>query len=81
MDKHFKKDCSYHIKSLKCKSFTKLSKIWKTLLKNKTNKMTTKTEKKFRKQTDLCMKCRKNNTKQCNFDEYVEFGGAEPQNV
>lgn len=81
MDKHFKKDCSYHVKSLKCKSCKKLSKIWKTLLKNKTNKMTTKTEKKFRKQTDLCMKCRKKNTKKCNFDEYVEFSGAEPQNV
>ena len=81
MDKNFKKDCSVYIKSLKCKSCKKLKKIWKTHLKNKTNKMTKKTEKKFGKQMDLCMKCKKNKTKKCNFEEYVLFSGAEPQNV
>jgi hypothetical protein len=81
MDKNFKKDCSVYIKSLKCKSCKKLKKIWKTHLKNKTNKMRTKTEKKFGKEMDLCIKCKNNKTKKCNYEEYVLFSGAEPDNV
>jgi hypothetical protein len=79
MDKHFKKDCSVYTKSLKCKSCKKLNKIWKTYVKTKRDKMTTKTEKKFGKETDLCRKCKNNKTKKCNFDEYVLFSGAEPE--
>ena len=50
----------------------------KAHLKNKTLKMTTKTENKIVKQMDLCRKCKNNKTKKCDFDEYIEFSGAEP---
>ena len=79
MDKHFKKDCSVYTKSLKCKSCKKLNKMWKTHLKNKTHTMTTKKQKKFATQMNACIKCKKNKTKKCDFYEYIEFSGAEPE--
>jgi hypothetical protein len=87
MDKHFKKDCSVYTKSLKCKSCEKsikmstkeIKKQLKAHFKNKTYKMTTKTEKKIVKQMDLCKKCKNNKTKKCDFDEYIDFSGAEPE--
>jgi len=85
MNKHFKKRCSVHIKSLQCKSCKKSIEMtnkeaWKQinkLKKNKTYKMTKNTEKKLVKQHNKCKICQNKNTKKCNFENYILFSGAE----
>jgi hypothetical protein len=85
MDKNFKKECSVHIKSLKCKSCKKsikmntkeIKKQLKSQSKNKTYKMSNKTEQKIVKQMIECKKCKNNKTKKCNFKKYILFSGAE----
>jgi flagella basal body P-ring formation protein FlgA len=85
MNKNFKKECSVHIKSLKCKSCKKskemnskeINKQLNAHLKNKTYKMTKNTENKIVKQMNQCKKCKNNKTKKCNFDNYILFSGAE----
>ena len=81
MNKNFKQDCSVYIKSLKCKSCKKSiamnTKEAKKYLKNKTYKMSNKTEQKIVKQMIECKKCKNNKTKKCNFKKYILFSGAE----
>ena len=69
MNKNFKKECSVHIKSLKCKSCKKskemnskeINKQLNAHLKNKTYKMTKNTENKIVKQMNQCKKCKLKN--------------------
>lgn len=84
MNKHFKKECSVHIKSLQCKSCKKNTEmnskeIMKQLnahKKNKTYKISKNTENKIVKQRNQCKKCQNKNTKKCNLDNYILFSGA-----
>lgn len=88
MDSNFNKDCSEYIKSLKCNSckkslemntreVKKQIKIQKNKsIRNKSYKMTKKTEKKLVKQILLCRKCKNKNTKKCSFNNYIKFSGA-----
>jgi hypothetical protein len=46
-------------------------------LKNKTYKMSIKTETKLLNQMSTCKRCKTNNTKRCNFNNYILFSGAE----
>ena len=85
MNKNYKKNCSVYIKSLKCKSCKKsiemnskeVKKQINAQLKNKTYKMTNKKEKKLLKQLSKCKRCKNNNTKKCNLNNYIIFSGAE----
>ena len=85
MNKNYKKKCSVYIKSLKCKSCKKskemndkeVKKQINAQLKNKTYKMSNKTEKKLLKQISKCKRCKNNKTKKCNLDNYLLFSGAE----
>jgi len=81
MNKEFKKKCSIYKKSLKCKSCKKSiemnSKEGMKQVKNKTYKMSSKTEKKLVKQMEKCDKCKKKNTKKCNLEDYIVYSGAE----
>ena len=85
MNKNVKKKCSVHIKSLKCKSCKKsiemntkeVKKQINAQLKNKTYKMSNKTEKKLIKQISKCKRCKNNKTKKCNLKNYLLFSGAE----
>jgi hypothetical protein len=85
MNKHFLKKCSVYIKSLKCKSCKKniemnskeIKKQLKAQLKNKTYKLTKKTEEKLVKQMSKCDKCKNKKTKKCNLKNYILYSGAE----
>ena len=85
MNKHFKKKCSVYIKSLKCKSCKKsiemnskeVRKQLNAQLKNKSYKMSNKTEKKLVNQISKCKRCKNNKTKKCNFKNYILYSGAE----
>ena len=85
MNKNFKKECSVYIKSLKCKSCKKskemntkqVKKQIQAQLKNKTYKMSNKTETKLMKQLSKCKRCKNNKTKKCNLKKYILFSGAE----
>jgi hypothetical protein len=81
MNKNYKKNCSVYIKSLKCKSCKKRIEMTKKLmnaqLKNKTYKMSNKTEKKLLKQISKCERCKNNKIKKCNLKNYILFSGAE----
>ena len=50
----------------------------KAHLKNKTYKMSKKTEEKLVKQIFKCVKCKKNKTQTCDVKKYIEFSGANP---
>jgi len=84
MNKNFKKDCATYTKSLRCKSCKKmrtmnrglLKKSMKASEKNKTCKMTKKASRKLRNATYNCNKCKNNNLKQCDLDDYILFSGA-----
>jgi hypothetical protein len=81
MNKHFKNDCSVHIKSLKCKSCKEAKKQMQTMFNNASNKMTnnkmSNKKTKLQKQMSKCEKCKNNNTKKCNLKNYLLFSGAE----
>ena len=85
MNKNYKKKCSVYIKSLKCKSCKKsiemnskeVKKQINAQLKNKTYKMSNKKEIKLLKQISKCKRCKNNNTKKCNLNNYIIFSGAE----
>ena len=85
MNKNYKKKCSVYIKSLKCKSCKKsiemnskeVKKQINAQLKNKTYKMSNKKEKNLLKQLNKCKRCKNNNTKKCNLNNYIIFSGAE----
>ncbi len=87
MNKHFKKQCAVHKKSLKCNSckkskemFTKETmKHFKKQLKDKTYKVkwSKKTEEKLVKQMNKCKTCKNKNLKKCDFNDYILFSGAE----
>jgi predicted solute-binding protein len=81
MNKKFKKECSVYIKSLKCKSCKKsiemTKKQIKAYLKNKTYKMSNKKKKILLTQITKCKRCKNNNTKKCNLNNYILFSGAE----
>ena len=85
MNKNYKKKCSVYIKSLKCKSCKKsiemntkeFKKQFKAQLKNKTYKMSNKTEGKLLKQMNNCKRCKNNKTKKCNLKNYMLYSGAE----
>ena len=88
MNKNFKEDCPIYMKSLKCKSCKKsiemnskeVKKQINAHLKNKTYKMSKKTEKKLLEQISKCKVCKnkKNNkTKKCNLKNYLLYSGAE----
>ena len=95
MDKNFKKDCSVHMKSLKCKSCKKTMKMVtkeikkqikfnlnkKNKMSNKTYKISNKTEQKIVNQRNKCKKCKNKGTKKCDLKSYILFSGAEIQNV
>jgi hypothetical protein len=46
-------------------------------LKNKTYKISNKTEKKILKQLNKCNRCKNNNTKKCDLNNYLLFSGAQ----
>ena len=81
MNKNYKKECSVYIKSLKCKSCKKSLEMnikqVKKQLKNKTYKMSNKTEGKILEQLNKCKRCKNNKTKKCNLKNYIIFSGAE----
>jgi len=85
MNKNFKKKCSVYIKSLKCNSCKKslkmnskeIKKQINAQLKNKTYKISKKTETKLVKQLSKCDQCKKKKTKKCNLKNYLLFSGAE----
>lgn len=85
MNKIFKQECSVYIKSLKCKSCKKsiemnnkeVKKQISAQLKNKTYKMSNKTEQKLVKQISKCKRCKNNKTKKCNLNNYLLYSGAE----
>ena len=87
MNKNNKKECSIYIKSLKCKSCKKSIKMndkemRKQLkrqfeIKNKTYKISKKIQEKIARQMSKCRRCKRNNTKKCNFNNYLLFSGAE----
>ena len=85
MNKHFKKDCSQYIKSLKCKSCKKsiqmtgkeVKKIINAHLKKKTYKISKTQNKKLLNQISKCKRCKNKNTKKCNLKKYILFSGAE----
>jgi hypothetical protein len=95
MDKNFKKDCSVHMKSLKCKSCKKTIKMVtkemkkqikfnlnkKNKMSNKTYKISNKTEQRIVNQRKKCKKCENKGTKKCDLKNYILFSGAEIQNV
>lgn len=81
MNKEFKEKCAVHKKSLKCKPCKKsvemTNKEVKKQLKNKTYKMSKKTEKKIVKQMDRCRRCKTKNTTKCDLEDYILYSGAE----
>lgn len=85
MNKHFKKECSVYIKSLKCKSCKKsiemntkeIKKQINSKLKNKTYKITKNREEKLLGQIVKCKRCKNNKTKKCNLKNYMLFSGAD----
>ena len=81
MNKNFKKECSVYMKSLKCKSCKKSiemnTKEGRKQLKNKSYKMSKKTEDRLVKQISICKRCKNNKTKKCNLNNYILFSGAE----
>ncbi len=85
MNKHFKKECSVYIKSLKCNACKKskkmsaieVKKALKAFQKKKTYKLTKNREQQIVKQMDKCTKCRNKNTKKCTFKNYISYSGAE----
>ncbi len=85
MNKHFKKECSVYIKSLKCDSCKKsikmtskeVKKVLKAFIKKKTYKTTKNTQQKILKQLNKCRKCKNTKTKKCNFKNYILYSGAE----
>jgi hypothetical protein len=81
MDRNFKKECSVYMKSLKCKSCKKSiemnTKEGRKQLKNKSYKMSKKTEDRLVKQISICKRCKNNKTKKCNLNNYILFSGAE----
>ena len=48
----------------------------KAKLKNKTYKMSKKTEEKLIKQISKCDRCKNNKTKKCDLKNYIEYSGA-----
>ena len=81
MNRNFKKECSIHMKSLKCKSCKKSiemnTKEAIKQLKNKSYKMSKKTQDRLLKQISICKRCKNNKTKKCNLNNYILFSGAE----
>ena len=87
MNKIYKKKCSIYIKSLKCASCKKSIKLndkeikkqlkHQSEVKNRTYKISKKTEEKLMKQMSKCRRCKHNTTKKCNFNNYILFSGAE----
>uniref|UniRef100_A0A6C0HJB2 Uncharacterized protein n=1 Tax=viral metagenome TaxID=1070528 RepID=A0A6C0HJB2_9ZZZZ len=85
MDKLYREKCAVHTKSLQCKSCLKSSKMNSEEAKkqiaaqknNKTYKMSTKTENQLLQQMSKCKQCKTENTKPCNFNDYLRFSGAE----
>ena len=75
MDKNFKGECKKYHESFKCKSCKQSSKIFKKLMKLK--KKSNKASKKFARYSKKCMKCKSKRTKKCDFNEYINFSGAE----
>ena len=73
------------MKSLKCKSCkkkidmdnTETKKRINAKLKNKTYKMSNKTEKRYLKLVSQCYKCKNAKPKKCKIDDYIAFSGAE----
>lgn len=84
MNKQYRRECAAYIKSFKCKSCKKsqdmntreVVKQLNAKLNHKTYKLGNKTEQKIVKQMDTCRKCKNNNTKRCNTNNYIKFSGA-----
>ena len=85
MNKNYKKKCAVYIKYLKCKSCEKTKDMYtkeikkqiKLHLKNKTYKISNKTQRNMIKQYNKCKRCSNNKTKKCNLKNYILFSGAE----
>ena len=75
MNKNFKNDCKEYHESLTCNSCKKKSIIFKKLMKTK--KKSKKSSQKFNKYAKQCVKCKKNRRKNCDFNEYIIFSGAQ----
>ena len=84
MNKNSKKECSVYMKSLKCKSCKNsgdiidkhIKRVHAPQIKNKTYKMTNKTEQKLKKQLSKCKRCKTSKTKKCTVKHYLLFSGA-----
>ena len=85
MTKHFAQKCSQYTKSLKCKACKKVKKqstheVMKQIeahKKNKTYKISKRTENSIKKLSVKCDECKKKNTRKCTLKEYIAFSGAE----
>ena len=85
MTKHFAQKCSQYTKSLNCKACKQVKKqttneVWKQIeahKKNKTYKISKRTENSIKKLRLKCDKCRNKNTRKCKLKEYIDFSGAE----
>ena len=85
MKKIYRQKCAIYVKSLKCKSCQaslkmntqEVKKQIKAQLKNKTYKMSGKTEDQLLKLMKQCKQCKTKNTKKCNLKNYTQFSGAD----
>lgn len=83
-NKIFKRACSKHVKSLKCKSCKKsrelntkeVYKQIKAQRKNKTYKMSPKLEQKLVDYIKKCSQCKNKNLKPCTLNNYLQYSGA-----
>ncbi len=85
-NKTFKRACSKHVKSLKCKSCKKsrqlnTKQVYKQInaqRKNKTYKMSPKVEQKLVAYIKKCNQCKSKHLKPCTLNNYLEYSGAKP---
>ena len=85
MDNHFVKECPVYMSSLQCKPCKKsiefnskeVKKQIKAQIKNKTYKVSKKTEKKMLTLINKCKRCKNKNTKKCDLKSYLSFSGAQ----
>lgn len=83
-NKTFKRACSKHVKSLKCKSCKKskqlnTNQVYKQInaqRKNKTYKMSPKVEQKLVAWIDKCNQCKSKHLKPCTLNNYLQYSGA-----
>ena len=85
MKKHHKEKCAFFKTSNLCKPCkqsrklvtSEVNKQIKRMKKNKTYKMSKKTEKRIVTLRKKCDRCKKTRKKKCNLKDYIRYSGAE----